>query len=131
MNATPTKRRVLGSLDLNITRSPRSPSSSKLAANKGLAGLGGSPLKKKTGNSHSLSRHGTPSPSRKRTTPTKRPLFSVLSDEKENADVLPPAAKKLCSDTKILGGDVSRTKMTVENADEVDFFFFLSIIWWS
>lgn len=102
MNATPTKRRALGSLDLNISRSPSSPSSTKFATNKGLVGLGGSPLKKTT-----------------TTTPTKRPFLSVLSDEKENEGVLLlPAAKKLCSDAKVLG-HVSRPKLTMEDADEV------------
>lgn len=115
MNATPTKRRALGSLDLNVTRSPRSPSSTKLAANKGLVGLGGSPLKKKRTTS------STPSPSRKGTTPTKRPLLSVLSEDKENEDVLfLPAAKKLCSDANVLGDfNIGRAKMTVEDVDEV------------
>lgn len=103
MNATPTKRRALGSLDLNISRSPqRSPSSTKFATNKGLVGLGGSPLKKK-----------------KTTTPTKRPFLSVHSHEEENEGVLLlPAAKKLCSDAKVVG-HVSRPKVTVEDADEV------------
>lgn len=114
MNATPTKRRALGSLDVNVARSPRSPSSTKLAANKGLVGLGGSPLKKRPagGNNivvtnNSSSRHGTPSPSRKKTTPTKRPLLSVFSDDKENgAALLLPAAKRLCSDARVIVEDV-------------------------
>ncbi|KAL1858954.1 hypothetical protein Daus18300_009712, partial [Diaporthe australafricana] len=81
--ATPTKRRVLGSLDANVQMSPRSP---KLAA---------SPLKRASREaSLSLSRRASPSPrkpaSKEEASPKKRPL--------EEATVLQPPVKKLCSD---------------------------------
>lgn len=82
--ATPTKRRVLGSLDANVQMSPRSP------------GLGASPLKKASREaSLSLSRRASPSPRKQASregTPRKRPL------EEAAAALQQPAVKKLCSD---------------------------------
>ncbi|KAI3399866.1 hypothetical protein diail_5377 [Diaporthe ilicicola] len=80
--ATPTKRRVLGSLDANVQMSPRSP---KVAA---------SPLKRTSREaSLSLSRRASPSPRKpasKEASPKKRSM--------EESAALQPAVKKLCSD---------------------------------
>lgn len=82
--ATPTKRRVLGSLDANVQMSPRSP------------GLGASPLKKASREaSLSLSRCASPSPRKQASreeSPRKRPLDEAA------AALQQPAVKKLCSD---------------------------------
>lgn len=83
--ATPTKRRVLGSLDANVQMSPRSP------------GLGASPLKKAGREpSLSLSRRASPSPRKqapsREGTPRKRPLEEAATALQQ------PAVKKLCSD---------------------------------
>ncbi|KAK7736892.1 hypothetical protein SLS63_003241 [Diaporthe eres] len=82
--ATPTKRRVLGSLDANVQMSPRSP------------GLGASPLKKASREaSQSLSRRASPSPRKQASregSPRKRPLDEAA------ATLQQPVVKKLCSD---------------------------------
>lgn len=87
--ATPTKRRVLGSLDANVQMSPRSP---------GLGG--GSPLKKAGRDaSLSLSRCASPSPRKQAVsregTPRKRPLEEAAASSSLQQQ---PAVKKLCSD---------------------------------
>ncbi|ROW12787.1 hypothetical protein VMCG_00641 [Cytospora schulzeri] len=85
VTATPTKRRVLGSLDVNIQMTPRS---SKVS---------GSPLKKANSREGTagVSRHATPSPRKpgsKDMSPNKRPL------EVEGGGVQ-PISKKLCSES--------------------------------
>ncbi|KAF3770341.1 hypothetical protein M406DRAFT_325789 [Cryphonectria parasitica EP155] len=92
--ATPTKRRALGAIDVNVSRSPRSPSSLKLSIKGGVTVGGGSPLKKSPG--VVLSRHATPSPPREKRTGTpkkKRPL--------EEAENVRPIVKKLCAGSPV------------------------------
>ncbi|KAJ4418177.1 hypothetical protein N0V82_005752 [Gnomoniopsis sp. IMI 355080] len=91
--ATPTKRRALGALDVNVTRSPSS-SSAKLL------GKSASPLKKTR-----VSRHATPSPVRKET-PKKRSF--------EEAEVSSPAFKKLCSATAFNASPVKDTEVVAK-----------------
>ncbi|KAG8161855.1 hypothetical protein KVR01_008842 [Diaporthe batatas] len=90
--ATPTKRRVLGSLDANVQMSPRSPA----------PGGGASPLKNKAGSreaSLSLSRRASPSPRKQQVSRDGSPRKRPLDDAAATASSLPqPAAKKLCSD---------------------------------
>lgn len=95
--ATPTKRRALGALDANVTRSPRSPSASSK-----LMGLGMSPMKKKPAAPTAAvasSRHATPTAhhAQEGTPKKKRPL--VLEDDANEADSSAnrPSVKKLCS----------------------------------
>lgn len=117
--ATPTKRRVLGSLDANVQMSPRSP------------GLGASPLKKAGREpSLSLSRRASPSPRKqapsREGTPRKRPLEEAATALQQ------PAVKKLCSDdaavvvpaTEANAAAAATTattgrQQTVQNTDEV------------
>lgn len=113
--ATPTKRRVLGSLDANVQMSPRSP------------GLGASPLKKAGRDaSLSLSRCASPSPRKQAAsregTPRKRPL------EEAAAALQQPAVKKLCSDDAAgavpapeasTAAAATGRQQTVQNTDEV------------
>lgn len=115
--ATPTKRRVLGSLDANVQMSPRSPAP------------GASPLKKASREaSLSLSRRGSPSPRKQASregTPRKRPL-------EEAAALQQPAVKKLCSDDDAAGAvpetganaaatvpDAPGKQQTTQNTNEV------------
>lgn len=114
---TPTKRRVLGSLDANVQMSPRSP------------GLGASPLKKASREaSLSLSRRASPSPRKQASregSPRKRPLDEAA------AALQQPAVKKLCSDDAAGAVPVSEAnatapaaaasgrRQTVQNNDEV------------
>ncbi|KAG6365320.1 hypothetical protein INS49_006929 [Diaporthe citri] len=120
--ATPTKRRVLGSLDANVQMSPRSP------------GLGASPLKKASREasreaSLSLSRRASPSPRKQASregAPRKRPL------EEASAALQQPAVKKLCSDDAAAAvsapeanatapaAAASGRQQTVQNNDEND-----------
>lgn len=84
VTVTPTKRRVLGSIDVNIQMSPRS---SKVS---------GSPLKKVTSRegTATVPRHASPSPrkpSSKQATPKKRPLEGGRGS-------VQPVSKKLCSE---------------------------------
>lgn len=115
---TPTKRRVLGSLDANVQMSPRSP------------GLGASPLKKASREaSLSLSRRASPSPRKQASregSPRKRPLDEAA------AALQQPAVKKLCSDDAAGAVPVSEAnatapaaaasgrRQTVQNNDEND-----------
>lgn len=99
--ATPTKRRVLGSLDANVQMSPRSP------------GLGASPLKKAGREpSLSLSRCASPSPRKQAAsregTPRKRPLEEAATALQQ------PAVKKLCSDDA--AGAVPATEASADAA---------------
>lgn len=104
---TPTKRRALGALDINVTRPPSASSMSGKLLGKGL----NSPVKKAV-----VSRNATPSPARKET-PKKRTL--------EDAEIASPAFKKLCSATVPSASPVKDTKVatnlkvSVEDADEV------------
>lgn len=109
--ATPTKRRVLGSLDVNVQMSPKSP------------GLAGSPLKRSSREaSLSLSRCASPSPRKpasKDVSPKKRPL--------DEATATQPAVKKLCSDDAAgavpapdaTAAAAAGKQQTVQNSDEV------------
>ncbi|KUI59231.1 hypothetical protein VP1G_06441 [Cytospora mali] len=111
--ATPTKRRVLGALDVNVQMSPRSPK------------VLGSPLKKGSSRETTagLSRHATPSPRKaisKEASPKKRPLGEEAS--------VHPIAKKLCSETTTktevdipsVNVEVVEKHAMVQDADEVD-----------
>ncbi|KUI65448.1 hypothetical protein VM1G_00916 [Cytospora mali] len=110
-SATPTKRRVLGALDVNVQMSPRSPK------------VFGSPLKKGSSRETTagLSRHATPSPRKaisKEVTPKKRPLGEEAS--------VHPIAKKLCSETTTktevdfpsVNVEAVEKHATVQDADE-------------
>ncbi|KAJ0116524.1 hypothetical protein J7T55_007504 [Diaporthe amygdali] len=108
--ATPTKRRVLGSLDVNVQMSPKSP------------GLAGSPLKRGSREaSLSLSHCASPSPRKpasKDVSPKKRPL--------DEATATQPAVKKLCSDDAAgavpapdaTDAAAAGKQQTVQNSDE-------------
>lgn len=111
--ATPTKRRVLGSLDANVQMSPRSPA----PGGRG----GGSPLKNKASSreaSLSLSRGASPSPRRQQVSregsPRKRPLeeAAVMASSLQQ-----PAVKKLCSDDA--AGEVAAPEVQAAAATRV------------
>ncbi|POS78288.1 hypothetical protein DHEL01_v203318 [Diaporthe helianthi] len=97
--ATPTKRRVLGSLDANVQMSPRSPAP---GGGGGGGGGGVSPLKNKASSreaSLSLSRRASPSPRKQQVSregiPRKRPLEAAAATE---SSLQQPAVKKLYSE---------------------------------
>ncbi|ROW17770.1 hypothetical protein VPNG_00536 [Cytospora leucostoma] len=103
VTATPTKRRVLGSLDVNVQMSPR------------LSKVTGSPLKK--GNSHEAmarsSRNATPSPRKQPVSKEETPKKRALEEGEGEARVGQPVQKKLCSDS-MTATEVSNPT-TVEN----------------
>ncbi|KAK7737725.1 hypothetical protein SLS53_006344 [Cytospora paraplurivora] len=103
VTATPTKRRVLGSLDVNVQMSPRS---SKVT---------GSPLKK--ANSHEAkarsSRNETPSPRKQPVSKEATPKKRALEEGEGEARGVQPVQKKLCSDS-MSATEVSNPT-TVEN----------------
>lgn len=140
--ATPTKRRALGALDVNVTRSPRSPSSASLSFKPtGKAAGGGSPTKKNKAAAAAAvvagaeagaasARHATPaSASSPASSAASAALETLAAQTPKKTKKRPldaeacmegapsPAVKKLCSK-----GDASSPRprsTTVEDAEEV------------
>lgn len=117
VTATPTKRRVLGSLDVNVQMPPRS---SKVT---------GSPLKNGSSNEAMArsSRNATPSPRKQPVSKEATPKKRALEEEEGEARGVQPVQKKLCSDsttatevsTSTTVEAVEKKHATVGGADEV------------
>lgn len=131
--ATPTKRRALGALDVNVTRSPRSPSGASSAKLMTTGARGGSSTNS-SGSNSPVKKQQQLSSVKKTTQPLAAPAFNVVSsssspNKKRRSPALEgaeeglgePAVKKVCSGESVQTVLLGSATVGGRDRDEVCF----------